>query len=195
MLSKCYWISGSIAAGKTTTVAEVVEKVRNMNIPCVGFKEICLRAKEGNRLGYDLVTELYGDFKTTPFGRLRDTINRLDPRLFEFNHSAMKETFEFFKSANYKREPTLLYFDEFGRMESKGKGLWPSVQYLVERFESEKIPYSVIFALRKQTFDALKTKMKKELTWTAGIGKHLKLPCKEATKEDFAADVIESLRV
>ena len=195
MLTKCFVVSGGIDKGKTRLVTEILDYVRSIGaFPCIGFTELCLRKKDGTRIGYDLITDIDGQTQRFPFVRLKEKIDITQPMLFDFNKQTMEAALEIFKKGTYKATPSLLYFDEFGRMESKGTGLWKSMMYLVSTFEANKIPYSAIVTARQQNIGLLRDQMKNGFKWTKPIDKIVTMPASEKEREALKIAVIASLR-
>ena len=194
MLRKSFLISGGLTDGKTWLVDDIVKLVRSLgDIPCYGFTEH--RVVENNtRVGYDLKTDVNGKIHTFPFCRLKPRIDLRDGMLFEFDDKSVAATVNAFKNANYRKLPSLLFFDEFGRLEVRGKGLWEPIKFLISHFENNAIPYAALFSTRLQNIDLFKEKITRDLRWPKAYDKRLLLPAKDAEKDAFKEAIIASLR-
>ena len=194
MLRKSFLVSGGLSDGKTWLVDDIVKCVRSLReFPCYGFTEH--RVIENNtRVGYDLKADLNGQVRTFPFCRLKPRIDISDGMLFDFDAKSVAATLDAFKHASYPKLPSLLFFDEFGRIEARGKGLWEPIKFLISHFERHSIPYAALFTTRLQNIQLFEEKIASDLRWPKASTKRLLLPAKDAEKDAFKEAIVASLR-
>ena len=174
-------ISGNIASGKTKALNEFIKILTKKGIPHYGFTELCIH-QDGKRVGYDMLTNMNGKEERIPFVRLRKKILN-DGMIFSFDLKAVNKIERIFKSISYPKEPSILIFDEYGKQESKLKGQWPNIYYLINYYQTQKIPFYPIFSSRKQNVPALSRSLQKNF----GITKNdclMNLPCSSKTVHD-----------
>ena len=155
-------LSGPIASGKTKVLSNILEKIIKQ-VPCYGFTEKCIH-KNNSRIGYDVHTNLNGIKNQYPFVRLKERIS-MDGNIFNFDQDTIKLIENQFSKFTPKiQKPSLIYFDEFGKLESNYRGLNKAMNILLDKFESQRIPYVTLFAARKQNINGIHKTMQKFLS-------------------------------
>lgn len=189
MLRQHFVFSGPIASGKTKIISSLVDNVK-AQVPCYGFIERCIH-KNGDRIGYDVFLNLQGKEERFPFVR-RKSRNTFDGNLFSFDQNTIKSIEKELNEFKPKiKKHSLLYFDEFGNIEAKGRGLVEAMRLLMGKFEDEKIPYTAIFGARSQNLKGLYFEMKKFIKETNNV---IKIPLKNQTERDVIEQILLSLK-
>lgn len=187
MLAKCFLVSGRLTDGKTRLISDLVHRIRSTNeFPCYGFMEPCVK-EQTTRVGYDLVTDVNGDTERLPFCRLKEQISLSEGMLFQFDQTVIDRALQRFQSATFPQRPSLLYFDEFGRLEANERGLWKPIQFLISHFQRNSIPYSCVITTRSANVSLTKAKL-------PSFDNVFALPASDAAQSSFIDTVIASLR-
>lgn len=158
MIHNWYNINGGIGSGKTSLLKQLVARAYNKNIPVFGFYQPLLKVN-GVRQGYDIVVLGNGIEKTFPFVRPRETV-REDGMIWKFDENALLNTEKFFDSLVIPKKKSIIIFDEYGRLESKGKGQWNNYKKLLSKFTDIGVRTSSVITSRDQTIDLLRNSMK-----------------------------------
>jgi nucleoside-triphosphatase THEP1 len=129
-------ILGGIGEGKTRACLELAERCEGEGIKVYGI--VSPRVfQEGRLMGYDGL-----DLSTRvrfPLARLREVVE--GPDWFEFGglrYAFSKSGFDransiLLSSSEARTKPSIIFIDEFGRLEAAGQGLHPGVLRVVER--------------------------------------------------------------
>jgi len=137
-MSKSIIIHGAIGAGKTRTCLELAHKAKDLGIRLEGV--ISPRVFEGERLiGYDCQRVSSGE--AFPLVRLKD--HAVGPDWFHFGGLMYAFSGEGFERANdilirasRKMTPsTLIFVDEFGRLEGEGHGVHRGASAIASRLK------------------------------------------------------------
>ncbi|EAX98804.1 hypothetical protein TVAG_479760 [Trichomonas vaginalis G3] len=187
MLSNWYNLNGPIGSGKTTIFKDIIAHALAKDIPIFGFYQPLLKEK-GVRKGYDIVVFGNGKEERFPFVRPRERV-REDGMLWKFDQNALSNTKNFFDSMKLPSKRSIIIFDEFGRLESKGKGQWSNYQFLLTKLTSNGIKSSSIISSRNQTLDNLRSSMK-----SIGFGKEtsqINLPASKNHIDTFIKTILE----
>ena len=185
--SKWYIAQGNIGSGKTHFFKDIIEAAKSNGIPFYGFYQPLLM-KEGRRFGYDVVMFANDNQEILPFVRPIDKITP-EGMIWTFNQDTIAKTTEFFELCKLQNKPSIVLIDEYGRIESKGKGQWPSVTKLLTRLNQNQIPSNTIISCRKQVRNTLKDSMK-----SLGYGKEkstIKLPTNQRKRDKFIKNLIQ----
>ncbi|KAK8889325.1 hypothetical protein M9Y10_034071 [Tritrichomonas musculus] len=183
-------VIGPIQSGKTTFINQFLKLLKN-DIPRIGFIEECIY-KNQERIGYDLILSINESKYQFPFVRLKERITPDDPNMFKFDNNTIVSVKNLIdNNVKFNKSP-LIYFDEYGRIESKGLGLFSSMKSIINQVNSQNIPYTTIFTTRKQNLDFLLNNCKKDFSFTSDPN-ILTLPSNEESKELFIKKINESL--
>ncbi len=125
-MSTAVIIHGAIGSGKTKTCTWLVEKARTMGVPTAGILSL-RRFRDGELKGYDC--QDLGSGRIFPLVRFRDEVE--GPDWFRFRRLKYAFSNRGFKQANAILEhsaasmssSTLVFVDEYGRLEEAGIGL------------------------------------------------------------------------
>ena len=141
-MSKVVLVYGPIGSGKTSTCIKLVERLRsvNHNVGGVLSKRVY---HEGDLIGYDCLDASSG--QVFPLVRLRNQI--CGPDWFNFGELKYAFSSSGFKLANSilstksreSKVPTLVFIDEFGRLERAGVGIYSGVLSVVESLKNGSI--------------------------------------------------------
>ena len=141
-MSKAVLVYGPIGSGKTSTCIEIVERLRsvNHNIRGVLSKRVY---HEGELMGYDCLDVSSG--QVFPLVRLRNQI--CGPDWFNFGELKYAFSSSGFKLANSilstsskeSNVTTIVFIDEFGRLERAGVGIYHGVLAVVESLKNGSI--------------------------------------------------------
>ena len=116
--SKWHIAQGNIGSGKTLLFREIVKAAESEKIPIFGFYQPLIKSKEGTRVGYDVVMFANNEKLTLPFVRPREKITP-EGLIWTFNQETIKKTKEFLQQCTIENKPSIVLFDEYGRIESK----------------------------------------------------------------------------
>ena len=193
MLRQCFILVGPIQSGKTFLLNQILEKVRK-DYACFGFTEECLyKEKSKDRIGYDLHLDLNGEKSRFPFVRIKERISIGDPNLFDFDKATIEKVGNIFKSKIDIKNPSLLYFDEYGRIESRGRGLFPAIKSIITQANEQNAKYTTIFSIREQNLPFLMKNLKNDFM-ISSTPKNLNLPCQEDKRKQFINEIHQSLQ-
>ena len=186
MKNQWYISQGGIGSGKTHLFQEIVRAARLNNIPYYGFYQPLLM-KDGHRYGYDVLMFANNQEQTLPFVR---PINKITPEgmIWTFKEETILKTIEFFNKCEIQQKPSIVLFDEFGRIEAKGNGQWPSIKALLFRLNQKQVPSNIVVSIRKQVKRKLNDSMK-----LIGYGNEksiIKLPANEKKRQQFIQSLI-----
>lgn len=128
-------VYGPIGSGKTCTCLKLAERARAENIPVGGILSIRVY-KDGKLIGYDGLDPSSGI--VFPLARLRGMVVGSD--WFIFNHLIYAFSTQGFELANriLKRSaealnlPSIVFVDEFGRLERERLGIHPGALRIAE---------------------------------------------------------------
>ena len=185
--SKWYITQGNIGSGKTSFFKAIIEAAKQNNIPFYGFYQPLLM-KEGRRFGYDVVMFANDKQQTLPFVRPIDKITP-EGMIWRFDEETIAKTIEFFNFCKIIEKPSIVLIDEFGRIESKKRGQWPSTTEILTRLKDNKVPSNTIISCRKQVRKPLQELMKE-----IGYGKEkstIKLPTNQRKRDKFIKSLIQ----
>lgn len=183
-------VIGPIQSGKTTFINQFLKLLKN-DIPRIGFIEECIY-KNQERIGYDLILSINESKYQFPFVRQKERITPDDPNMFKFDKNTIVSVKNLIdNNVKFNKSP-LIYFDEYGRIESKGLGLFSSMKSIINQVNLQNIPYTTIFTTRKQNLDFLLNNCKKDFNFTSDPN-ILTLPSNEESKELFIKKINESL--
>ena len=185
--SKWFIAQGNIGSGKTMFFKSIIEAAKKNNIPFYGFYQPLLM-KDGNRFGYDVVMFANDKQQTLPWVRPREKITP-EGMIWSFNEETISKTIEFFNLCEIVDKPSIVLIDEFGRIESKKRGQWPTTIELLNRLKDNKISTNTIISCRKQVKKTLKGLMK-----DLGYGKEkstIKLPINQKKRDKFIQTLIQ----
>lgn len=186
-----YVFCGPIASGKTRAISSVVGALRG-RVPCYGFLERCIH-RNNERAGYDVVMDLRGREERFPFVRRKER-NAFDGNLFSFDRGTIEAIErEFAEFEPETRDPALLYFDEFGNIEAKGRGLAEAMRTLMRKFEDRGIPYATVFGARSQNLRGLRSEMG-ELLRVSREERVLRVPLAKGGEEKVVEQILETLK-
>lgn len=190
MLRSQFIIVGPIQSGKTYFINQILKSLKS-DIPRIGFIENCIY-KNKERIGYDLFLNINDKKYQFPFVRQKERITPNDPNMFKFDNNTIITVKRMFDTIiNFKKSP-LLYFDEYGRIESKGMGLFSSMKSIITQLNSQKINYTTIFTTRKQNLDFLLQNFKKDFDFNSQPT-ILTLPSNEEDKKIFLQKINDSI--
>ncbi|MCW3988464.1 MAG: nucleoside-triphosphatase [Candidatus Bathyarchaeota archaeon] len=135
-MSKAIIIHGAIGAGKTKTCLELVHKAKDWGIRVEGV--ISPRVFEGESLiGYDCRQVSSGE--AFPLVRLKEYAVGLDwfhfgGMMYAFSTGGFERANNILMRASIEMTPsTLIFVDEFGRLEDKGRGLHSGVSAVASK--------------------------------------------------------------
>lgn len=186
-----FLVVGPIQSGKTYLFNQILTSIKQNN-PTIGFTEECLY-KNKNRVGYDLLLNLGDKIHRFPFVRIKDRITLDSPNLFQFDMNTITTVNSLVKINIKITKPPLLYFDEYGRIESKGRGLLTAMKMLINQMENQNISYSTLFSTRKQNLDSLMHDI--QHSFQLNVNPHiLALPSDNKTKDQFITDIRNSIK-
>jgi nucleoside-triphosphatase THEP1 len=191
-MGETWIISGPIGAGKTTALKHILANLINKSqVMTYGFHEE--RVVQGDkRIGYDLVAKMGAETARWQFARINKKIT-FDGNLFSFDSAAMRSLADFTSMAKVDAWPALVYFDEFGRLEANGGGLWPSIQTLISRVRARGIPYAALFTAREQNLDLLQFQIRNAFPLSKPFPRQLIVPSTPALTDAFFKDIESSL--
>lgn len=189
MLKSHFIVVGPIQSGKTYFINQILKSLKN-DRPCIGFIENCIY-KNKERIGYDLLLNINDKKYQFPFVRQKERITPDDPNLFKFDNNTIITVKKMFDSKIEVSKPPLLYFDEYGRIESKKMGLFSSMKSIIAQMNSKNIHYTTIFTTRKQNLDFLLDNFKKDFGFQAKPN-ILSLPSNEESKNIFIQKLKDS---
>jgi nucleoside-triphosphatase THEP1 len=150
-------LHGAIGSGKTCTCLRLVERARSEGVPVDGV--ITLRLfQEGKLIGYDCQSVASGE--VFPLVRPREMVRSLD--WFRFGDLKYAFSVQGFKRANEilvrsTQRPSrgsIIFIDEFGRLERAGMGLYEGARKVAEGLSVGGI---TVFACRTDTVDVVKS--------------------------------------
>ncbi|OHT10656.1 hypothetical protein TRFO_04158 [Tritrichomonas foetus] len=190
-LKSCFIVTGPIQSGKTYFMSQLINEAKDQ-YPMIGFTEKCLY-KGKDRIGYDLYLNLNGSHYQFPFVRIKERITLNDPNLFQFDNETITNVKKLLENKTIVEKPPLLYFDEYGKIESKGKGLFSAMKTIINQIDFQNVRFSTIFATRKQNLDVLLKNIGNDFNLKVSPSM-LSLPCDEKTRRKFMDDIINSLR-
>jgi len=154
-MSKTIIIHGEIGAGKTRTCLELASKAKDLGIRVDGV--ISPRVFEGESLvGYDCQQVSMGE----TFPLVRFTEHAAGPGWFHFGGLMYAFSTEGFELANEiliqaskeMAPSTLVFVDEFGRLEDKGHGFYRGASAIASRLGEGGV---VVFACRSNIVDSV----------------------------------------
>jgi nucleoside-triphosphatase THEP1 len=191
-MAKMYLIAGRLRSGKTTLLKQILDKLLGgPHIAGYGFYEECVQ-RGWRREGYDIVARMGAETMRVPFVRRKYGVS-IDGNMFSFDKTAIMKLEQFQKSQSISRLPVLVYFDEFGKLEADGRGLWPLMESLVRRVASSQVPYAVLFSVRDLSVTSLERAVSKSFQSSLVLGGRLVIPATSAASAAFAADIARSL--
>jgi len=126
-------VTGKTHSGKTTLLENVVNTLREKGIPVSGFLSLTVHDAKGEISGYDLLDIETGDI--SPFLR-RDLRNGIPVGRFFVSRRTLRKAQKILKNASGK----VIFFDEFGILESKGNGLFKAFLLAIQK----EIPIFVV---------------------------------------------------
>jgi len=136
-MSKAIIIHGAIGAGKTKTCLELVHKAKELGIRVEGV--ISPRVFEGESLiGYDCQQSSTGE--AFPLVRLKEHKVGLDwfhfgGLMYAFSTEGFERANNILIRASIKMTPsTIIFVDEFGRLEDKGQGFHRGASAVASKF-------------------------------------------------------------
>jgi len=154
-MSKAIIIHGEIGAGKTSACLELVSKANDLGIRVDGV--ISPRVFKGKKLiGYDCQQILRGE----TFLLVRLTEHADGPDWFHFGGLRYAFSTEGFERANdiliqtskEMNPSTLVFVDEFGRLEDKGHGFHRGASAIASRLEAGGV---IVFTCRSNLVDSV----------------------------------------
>ncbi|MBS7619342.1 hypothetical protein KEJ21_01665 [Candidatus Bathyarchaeota archaeon] len=159
-MSYAVLVYGSIGSGKTLTCLSLVERLRFKGITFGGL--ISIRSyQEGKLKGYDGLDVVSGEMK--PLARLGNGA----PNTGWFSFGGLKYVFSIqgfnwandvlIRTVESEYPPSIVFIDEYGRLEKAGLGIYPGVLKILERLGSEGI---LIFTCRDDIVDVLEGLLK-----------------------------------
>lgn len=135
-MSSAFVLHGQSGDGKTRACLMLVEAARSLGINAAGV--VTPRAAENIDLaGYDIMDVASGDH--FPIARLRETVTGSDwfvfgKLIYAFSTSGFRRANEILlASAESMHHRTLVFVDEFGRLERNGLGLYMGAVSVAER--------------------------------------------------------------
>jgi nucleoside-triphosphatase THEP1 len=190
-MGEAFLISGGMRSGKTTLLKQILAGfLSDGRIAPYGFHEECVLKWE-RREGYDIVARMGEDTMRTPFARRKERLS--SGCLFSFDESAVKAVKQFHDQRPILFCPALAYFDEFGRLEEEGGGLWPLMENLVKRIAANRVPYAVIFSVRDENAGLLQRQVAKSLHPLLKLSTTILAPASADASTRFAADIAKCL--
>ena len=148
-------VYGPIGSGKTCTCLKLVERAKTENIPVGGILSIRVYQDE-ELIGYDGLAPVSG--QVFPLARLRRRVD--GPDWFTFSHLKYAFSTKGFdqanriltRSAEALNCSSIVFVDEFGRLERARLGIHPGAVRVAESLRDEGI---VIFACRTDMVGAV----------------------------------------
>lgn len=189
--NKLFALVGPIQTGKTTIIRSILKEFRSKsNFPVYGFSEICIKTKDDRR-SYDVITDINGKTEQIPFVKPLEKIlpNGMQ---FSFSDDAIKAVYRTFTEQNYSKVPTLMYFDEFGRLEYRERGLWNSIHFMLKHFMDNKIPFVPIITCRQQNLGLFSELMAYSFNFRNKPIVH-NVPLTTQQQSDFVSGLIEMM--
>jgi len=153
------YVRGQIGTGKTMFMQKLIHKAVESSIPVYGFLQPCFY-QEKTRTKYDVVSYANDKIIRLPFASLVDKVDK-DGWIWNFNQKSIEDTRQFFDNMEIIKKPSILVIDEFGRLESKGKGHWNSIYTLIRKMTESNIHFSPVITCRKQTHQLLRDTLSK----------------------------------
>jgi nucleoside-triphosphatase THEP1 len=150
-------VHGAVGSGKTCACLELVERARNKGIPIGGVLSVRVYQDE-ELIGYDGLDLMSRD--VFPLARLRDRAN--DPDWFVFGRLIYAFSVQGFERANsilmHSAETlshsSIVFIDEFGRLEREGLGIYPGALRVAEKLRTGGV---AVFACRTDIVDVVET--------------------------------------
>jgi len=148
-------VFGEIGSGKTTACLKLAEKARTTHVPIGGILSVRIY-RGGELIGYDGLEPA----SNTAFPLVRLKNRAVGPDWFTFGHlkySFSKKGFErandiLMSSAQILDQPSIVFVDEFGRLEKAGSGIYPGAARITESLRDRGV---VIFACRTDMVDVV----------------------------------------
>jgi len=148
-------VFGEIGSGKTTACLKLAERATTMHIPIGGILSARIY-RDGELIGYDGLEPA----SNTAFPLVRLKNRAVGPDWFTFGHlkySFSKKGFErandiLMSSAQILDHPSIVFVDEFGRLEKARSGIYPGAARITESLGGRGV---VIFACRTDMVDVV----------------------------------------
>jgi len=150
-------VYGPIGSGKTCTCLSLAERVRAEGVPVGGILSIRVH-QDGELIGYDGLDPASG--QVFPLVRLRGQVK--SPDWFVFGRLIYAFSVPGFKRANRiltrsaeaLNRPSIVFVDEFGRLERAGQGVYPGAVKVVEALRGVGVGVAV-FTCRTDMVEAV----------------------------------------
>lgn len=163
-------IHGEIGAGKTRTALALAERARSMGLRVRGV--LSVRVLDDGFIGYDALDT--GTGETFPLVRLREEAEGEDwdhhgnPR-FAFSASGLKRANRVLAcAAEEMDDETLVFVDEYGRLEARGLGIHRGARRVAEALRDGGVGVFLCRADRVEDVRALMGDGAEFITVTAG---------------------------
>jgi nucleoside-triphosphatase THEP1 len=148
-------VHGAVGSGKTRACLELVERARAKGIPIGGVLSVRVYQDE-ELIGYDCLDLTSRD--VFPLARLRGRVN--GPDWFVFGSLIYAFSVQGFERANsiliHSAEAlshsSIVFIDEFGRLERAGLGIYPGALRVAEKLSVGGV---AVFACRTDVVDAV----------------------------------------
>lgn len=148
-------VFGDIGSGKTTTCLKLAERAMTMHIPIGGILSMRIY-RDGELIGYDC----HEPAPNTAFPLVRLKNIAVGQDWFKFGrlkYSFSKRGFErandiLMRSAQMLDRQSIVFVDEFGRLEKVGSGIYPGAARVTESLGSRGV---VVFACRTDMVDVV----------------------------------------
>lgn len=148
-------VYGPIGSGKTCTCLSLAERVRAEGVPVGGILSIRVH-QDGELIGYDGLDP--ASDQVFPLVRLRGQVK--GPDWFVFGHLIYAFSVPGFKRANRiltrsaeaLNRPSIVFVDEFGRLERAGQGIYPGAVKIVEALRGVGV---AVFTCRTDMVEAV----------------------------------------
>jgi hypothetical protein len=112
---------------------------------------------------------------------------------FSFDKDVIRQARDFFKAVSIPDAPSLFYFDEIGRLEADGDGLWPCVLELLGRFRGCGLPHAAVFTVRKQNMELLKKRARMDLGIERPFERVIGIPADERERALLVGEMVAAL--
>ena len=188
--SQWHMVQGQIGSGKTRVFTKIMSFAKKSKIPLFGFIQPKILGPGGVTEGYNVV--LLSDKKKS-LHRFVHPNPSYSPHelMWIFEQDVLQKTKDFFASYIIPSQPSLLIFDEYGRLETKGEGQWPNIAALIKRFQSQNMSTQILFSCRQKTENFLRKQMK-ELGYSHEHS-HLTLPTSYKEEQQFIKQIINEI--
>lgn len=149
-------VHGAIGSGKTTTCLRLAEKAKAEGVPVGGILSVRVY-EEGELIGYDGLAP--GTGERFPLARLRGRVGGAEwfvsgHLIYAFSVSGFdRANLILTRSAYEAGRPSIVFVDEFGRLERAGRGLYPGAAKVAEALRRGG---AAVFACRTDVIESVR---------------------------------------